>query len=558
LPREAEVLAKIGRIATAKAKMEDLYDRFAGEIRKLIPFDRLSINLLNSDGREAHIAYVAGLAVEKKSQGSQIPLNGSTLEKAFHCRSGLIIHPAGIQELQHEFPTLIPNFREGLRSFLCIPLVYGDQEIGSLLLQRKKDRAFSQKDLRLAECLAYPISGAMAIARLVEQQRRMQEHLAQAQKMEALGTLAGGIAHDFNNILTAIIGCAELISLEVAPGSLIERNLQELLKASYRARDLVKQILAFSRRSEQERRPTPIDSLLREAMKLLRASLPSTIEIRSEIEASGGVVLANPVQIHQVVMNLCTNSAQAMEEKGGTLTIGLQAVEIDADRAKKKEVRPGRYLCLSVKDTGKGIPPEIREKIFDPYFTTKEVGKGTGLGLAVVQGIVKGHGGFIEVSSEVGRGATFEVFFPLVDGVEGTAEVKPSQKVPLGRRERILFVDDEPALVEVGRQMLERLGYEAEVRTQSLEALELFAREGMRFDLVITDMTMPGMTGDRLSQELLRIRPDIPIILCTGYSERISSEEARKMGICQLLLKPLVMQELAETIRRALDQPPKN
>ncbi len=555
LGMEAEIIAEIGRIVSSTLKLEETYDRFAAEVKKLIPFDRLAINLVNPDGHTATIAHISGVNVQERPLAGHFPLEHSALKKALSCRSGILIHPTSLSDLQDGFVNLVPNFKEGMRSFMCIPLMCGTQEIGALLFQRKKPRAFVEKDLRLAERIAYQIAGAIANAQLFQERKRFQTQLAQAQKMEALGTLAGGIAHDFNNILTAIIGCAELISLDVPPGSLTERNLQELLKAGHRAKDLVKQILAFSRRSDQERKPLRVDSTLKEALKLLRASLPSTIEIVQDINGEGGFVQADPTQIHQVVMNLCTNSAQAMEEKGGVLTVGWMPVEIDGAMASRHaDLRPGPYMRLAVKDTGQGIPPEILERVFDPYFTTKEMGKGTGLGLAVVHGIAKGHGGAVTVSSEIGKGSVFEVYLPRLDGVEAARDSMRPVPLPLGGRERILFIDDEPALVEIGRQILEHLGYEVEGRTSSTEALALFTHEVGHFDLVITDMTMPNMTGDRLAREVLRLRPDIPVILCTGYSEKVSDEQARNMGIRELVMKPLVMRDLAQSVRRALDQ----
>ncbi len=552
--REAEIIAEIGRIVGSTLNLEALYGRFSAQVKKLIPFDRLAIMRVNPDGGTATITYPAGADGQEGPLAGKTPLQHSAMKKALECRTGIIVHPSSLRDLQNEFSNLIPNFKAGMRSFLCIPLICGDRAIGGLLFQRKKPKAFTQEDLCLSERIAYPVAGGIANVQLFGERERLQTQLAQAQKMEALGMLAGGIAHDFNNILTAIIGWAELISLSVPSGSQTDRNLQELLKAGHRAKDLVKQILAFSRRSEQERKPIRVDSTIQEALKLLRASLPSTIDIRQEID-QGGLVQADPTQIHQVLMNLCTNAAQAMADKGGVLTVCWKPVKIDGAMASKQaDLHPGPYMRLSVEDTGHGMSAEVVGRIFDPYFTTKELGKGTGLGLAVVHGIVKSHGGAITVLSEVGKGSTFEVDLPRLDGVEGAAERMPPEPLPFGGRERILFVDDEPSLIEVGRQILEHLGYEVETRTNSLEALELFSRDAGRFDLLITDMTMPSMTGDGLAREVLRIRPSIPIILCTGFSERISEEQARNLGIREFVMKPIVMNDLAKSVRRALDQ----
>ena len=383
-----------------------------------------------------------------------------------------------------------------------------------------------------------------------EQQRRLYEaSLLRSQKMESIGTLAGGIAHDFNNILAAIIGHTELAGMEEGLPQ-IRRHLDEVLKAGKRARDLVVQILTFSR--QDEARPIKVKNMVNEVLKLLRASLPATIEIRKEL-GSDDMVLADPTRIHQVIMNLCTNAAHAMEGQDGVLRVRLEALDLETEMIEGPHVfEPGPYVVLSVSDTGSGIPPQIRERIFDPYFTTKEKGKGTGLGLAIVHGIVSGLGGGITVESRPGEGATFRVFLPRIVS-RPEKDAVPEPPLPTGS-EHILFVDDEPVLTEIGQQMLELLGYRVTTRTSAVEALELFRRDPARFDLMITDMTMPHLTGERLAKKLMEIRPDIPVILCTGYSEQVSEEQARALGIRAYVLKPLVMKDLAATIRRILDQ----
>jgi PAS domain S-box-containing protein len=387
-----------------------------------------------------------------------------------------------------------------------------------------------------------------------EEKRHLQAQLRQAHKMEAVGTLAGGIAHDFNNILAAMIGYTEIALIDVSQSSPKRHDLEQVLKAGHRAKDLVKQILVFSRmKQHEERTPVEIAPIIDEALKLLRASLPSTIEIRQNTEIETSTVLADPTEIHQLVVNLCTNAAHAMEESGGILEVGLTEAVIDPRAAgAPPDLGPGRYLRLSVSDTGHGIDAASLERIFDPYFTTKEVGKGSGLGLAVVHGIVKRHEGAITVNTDPGIGTRFHVYFPKlesmpvkeVDGVE----------IPLPKgTERILFVDDEEILVEMGNSMLQWLGYEVSATTSSLQALELFAAHPDGFDLVITDYTMPYMTGADLAEEMMRIRSDIPVILCTGFSDRITEEKARHMGIRAFAMKPLDMVSIAETVRRVLD-----
>jgi CheY-like chemotaxis protein len=369
--------------------------------------------------------------------------------------------------------------------------------------------------------------------------------------MEAIGTLAGGIAHDFNNILSVIIGYTELILMNGDVDGEVRQNLKEIFNASKHARDMVKQILAFSRQNKQERKPIQVAHIVKEAIKMLRASLPTTISIQQYIEKNTEIIEADPTHIHQVLMNLCTNAAHAINEKDGVLEIHLGNIDLDQKAAADiPGLKTGSYLKLSVKDSGEGIHPEIQQQIFNPYFTTKEKGKGTGLGLAVVQGIVKSYNGAVTVESEAGKGARFDVYLPAIKR-KLTADDEISTPLPMGC-EHILLVDDEQPLVEIGRQMLERLGYSVATRTSSIEALELFKVDPGRFDLVITDIVMPNLTGDKLAQKIINIRNDIPVVLCTGYSEKFTRQNASEMGIHSLLMKPLVMRDLANTVRQAL------
>ena len=388
----------------------------------------------------------------------------------------------------------------------------------------------------------------------ITQRKHLETQLQQSQKMEAIGTLAGGIAHDFNNILGVIIGCSELAQLDVSEGAKAHRYLKQVLDASDRAADLVQQILTFSRQKDMERRPVEVGIIFNEALKLLRSSLPSTIRIHQNIESRSGLVLADPTQMHQVLMNLCTNAAHAMREKGGILEINVTKMDFDSEEAAQHpDLRSGPYIRLGVSDTGHGMDRAMLERIFDPYFTTKKPGEGTGLGLAVVHGIVRSYAGAISVQSELGRGTTFQVFLPRVEFPEDSAETKVIAALPTGN-ERVLLVDDEEALVGIVKEMLEFLGYEVVDIISSIEALKRFRANPDKFDLVITDMTMPNMTGEELAQELMGIRPDIPIILCTGFSERITEGKARELGIQGFIMKPLVIHELAEKIRKVLEE----
>ena len=379
----------------------------------------------------------------------------------------------------------------------------------------------------------------------------LQSKLVQVQKMEAIGTLAGGIAHDFNNVLAAIFGYSELALSQVEQGSLPQKNLQEVLEAAKRAQDLVQQILTFSRQTEQELKPIQVKLVAKEALKLLRASLPTTIKIKKKLK-SNSLVMSDPTQIHQILMNLCTNAGHAMRENGGVLEVKLENVELGPEFAAiHPTIAPGPYLQLTVSDTGRGMVPEIMERIFDPFFTTKEKGEGTGMGLAVVHGIVKSHKGAMNVYSEPGKGSIFRIYFPIIETRLENAVID-EKSIPKGT-ERILFIDDEEPLIKLGKELLESLGYEVSTRVSSVDALELFKAHPDAFDLVITDMTMPNMTGDELAKNLLAIRSDIPVILCTGFSAEITEEKAKGMGIRGFVSKPILKKDIAEIIREVLD-----
>ncbi len=369
----------------------------------------------------------------------------------------------------------------------------------------------------------------------------------------SVGTLAGGIAHDFNNILSVILGYSEMVKADVPKKSRLASDLDKVLEAGNRAKELVKQILNFSRQAQIDRIPVKIDSLVKEGLKLLRSSIPTTISIRSNIDPESGTILADPTQIHQILMNLCTNAFHAMEATGGTLSVSLKTTYIDAEKTNLSlQVNSGKYVELTVADTGVGIAPDVIDKIFDPYFTTKEIGKGTGLGLSIIHGIVKDFGGTITVESHLGRGSTFHVFFPVVKENIVLPETTRTEGLPKGN-ERILYIDDEELLAEMGKIMLERLGYHVTVRRSSLEALATFRNAPNDFDLVITDQTMPNMIGSDLARRMLQIRPDIPIILCTGYSNRINETEAKAIGIKEFAIKPLTIGKTSELIRKILN-----
>jgi len=386
----------------------------------------------------------------------------------------------------------------------------------------------------------------------ITQQKQLEVRLQQSQKREAVGTLTGGIAHDFNNILSVIVGNAELALDDVPAWNPAYFNIKEIKIASQRAAGIVNQLLSFSRKTDQAFKPILLKTVIIDVLKLLRSTIPSSIEIRRNMPLTDETILADPIQIHQVLMNLCINASHEMEQTGGVLEISIDNVALGEEAGYiYPDLRKGNYVKLTVRDTGPGIDPKIIDRIFDPYFTTKEVGKGSGMGLSVAHGIVINHNGAITVDSQPGKGTTFNIFFPKATE-KPERETKPTDLFPLGI-EKILFVDDDKLIVNVTGEMLKRLGYKVQTKTNPNEALELFQSKPDQFDLVITDMTMPQMTGVKLAEKLKEVRFDIPIIICTGYSSLINEEKAKKMGIAAYVMKPLEMNDIAKTIRKVLD-----
>ena len=391
-----------------------------------------------------------------------------------------------------------------------------------------------------------------SLQREAEDRALLEAQLRQAHKMEALGTLTGGIAHDFNNILAAIIGFAEIARDGIGRNARAYVPLGKVIEAGIRGRELVKRMLTFSRQAEQEKRPLSLSSIVKETVKLLRPSIPATISFNVIVGSESGYILADPVQVQQVVMNLCANAAYAMREKGGILEVTISDFTALAGNGNIPEMAPGLYMKLSVRDTGAGIAPEIIDRVFDPFFTTKGPGEGTGLGLSVVHGIVQSHGGYIVAESEPGEGAVFTVYLPKV-AQRTQADAAARERIPTGH-ESVLFVDDEEPLAETALTIIQRLGYTVIAKTSSCEALATFSADPLHFDLLITDQTMPEMTGIELAEQVRSIRPDIPIILCTGFSHLVDAETARAAGIKGFAMKPLTKREIARAIRSVLDE----
>ena len=464
-------------------------------------------------------------------------------------------------EVESPVPAEAGEIAHWLASYFPIPLPENKRGIGVMgveitAIKRAEEalrEARDQLELRVAERTEELRTAYEKLKEETEERQKTEQQLRQAQKLEALGTLAGGIAHDFNNLLAAVIGFTELIKDQAPRESREHYYAERVLEAGVRGRELVRQMLTFSRGTEEEKKPLRLSSIVKESVKLLRASIPTTVDIRVNVKSESGLVIGDPVQVQQVLMNLATNAAFAMRETGGTLDLDLSDFSTSPSNDNGDDIEPGVYTKLVVRDTGTGIPRETIDKIFDPFFTTKKAGEGTGLGLSVVMGIVKRANGTITVDSKPGEGTTFTVYWPKAFEERGEEKSIGDEALPPRGWERILFVDDEEALAEVGEEILAGLGYDVHCCMSSREALALFRLDPSRFDLVITDQTMPEMTGIQLATELLNIRPEIPVILCTGFSHTANEESAKAAGIKGFAMKPLTKKEIAKALRRVLD-----
>jgi two-component system cell cycle sensor histidine kinase/response regulator CckA len=501
-------------------------------------------------------------AVEKRYQDlfeeSKDVVFITTLEGKF-----VDINPAGVEVLGYQS-------KEEMLRWSSVPDIYyhpEDRVVFQQIIEKQgyvKDYeiTFERKDgepllglvtATLVRDVKNNITGYRGIIRDITEQKKLEQQLIQAQKMEAIGTMAGGIAHDFNNILAVIIGHAELIREDLAEGGQLRKSAEQIVTASERGAELVKQILAFSRQSQRIRKPINLSTVIKESLRLLRSVLPTTIEIRQDIRATSAQILADSTQIHQIMMNFGTNAEHAMREKGGILDINLDEVILDTETVKKyQDINPGIYLRLTVSDTGHGMSGKVIKHIFEPYFTTKETGEGTGMGMAVTHGIVKSCGGDISVTSDPGKGTTFNVLFPKIEE-KAELEKELKEKIP-GGSERVLLVDDETSLIDAGTQILKRLGYDVVGITDAVAALETVRKDPDRFHLIISDLTMPQLTGIQLAEEIKKINPGISIILCSGFSASLTSEQIKTLGINDFITKPFIRSELAQVIRRVLDR----
>jgi len=435
-----------------------------------------------------------------------------------------------------------------------MPVIYNNKVIGAISIANK-EKDYNDDDRSFFETISSFVSPILFFRlernKFEKERNSLENQLRQSQKMEAIGTLAGGIAHDFNNILGIIIGNMEIALENTDENQNIYPGLARVLKASERAKSMINQILTFSRKQEQERKLVNVNLLIEETIVLIRSSIPSYIELKKEIRDKTSVIMADPTQIQQILINLCTNAYYAMKKHGGTITIGLDKCEIrKSNMGHSETLKPGSYVKITVSDTGMGMDGSTLERIFEPYFTTKPHGEGTGMGLAVVHGIVKSYRGDIKVFSEKYKGTIFKIYLPRI---RTQVDIKPDVvSEPVSGSGKILYVDDEEDLLYVIKLTLVNLGYDVIVKSDSSEALEEFSKNPGNFDLVITDHSMPGMTGDKLAEELMKIRPDIPIILCTGFSDMMDKNNLRKIGIRDIILKPLSKKNLSEAVNRIM------
>jgi signal transduction histidine kinase/ActR/RegA family two-component response regulator len=536
------VIVALGQRALRDTNVTVLIDEVVCRVAETLEVDYCAILDLLPDESALRIRAAVGLPQELIGQ--------ATLSMQADSHAGYTLRvgePVVVDDLRTE-TRFKPQMMQHYGVVSCMSaIIHGmDRPCGVLGAYTTTQRRFTSDDVYFLEAVANVLAGAIA-------RQRLDEQVQQGQKIQAIGTLAGGIAHDFNNMLTAILGYTELASDDVPRDSITWRNLQRVLTAGTRARDLVQQILAFSRQNTVQLQPVDLPLLVREMLSLLRASLPSTIEIWQHIETDVGMVLAAPAQIRQVFLNLCMNAEHAMRATGGVLEVHLEAVEVDAVfAAAHPELKPGPHVRLTVCDTGHGMPPEVLDRIYEPFFTTKGVGEGTGMGLSVACGIVASHGGTMTVVSAPGKSTTFAIYLPCSAG-PAVRSASMAESIPRGH-EHILFVDDEAILVNLGRELLTRFGYTVTGHTSSTEALNVFREAPHQFDLVITDQTMPTMTGEGLVRALRDIRPDLPIVLCTGFSYAMTKDKAAALGINAFLLKPLVAHDLGRTIRQVLAQ----
>ncbi|OGP95557.1 MAG: hypothetical protein A2157_16500 [Deltaproteobacteria bacterium RBG_16_47_11] len=559
--QENATMAEIGRIIGSTLNIDEVYERFAEEVRKLVPFDRMNISLVNYEENNSTVAYSTGNAVSVGQPGDVFPLAGSATEEVMKTRTGILFHPESRGEVAGRFPGLLTAFEAGHHSMMTVPLISKDKVIGAMYFGSTRPRAYTDRDLRLAEGIGSQIAGAIANAQLFnehkqaeKEKRSLEEQLRQSQKMEAIGQLAGGVAHDFNNLLTVIKGYSQLSLIDLKTDNPLKGNIEEIEKASERAVDLTRQLLAFSRRQVMELKVIDLSTILQNLEKMLRRVIGEDIELIIKLHGDLGKVKVDPGQIEQVILNLAVNAKDAMPN-GGNLTIEITNEELDEEYAcKHVAIKSGPYVRLSVSDTGCGMTPEVRERVFEPFFTTKEKGKGTGLGLSTVYGIVKQSGGNIWVYSEPGHGTTFKINLPRVDEpVDVLGQGVTGEELPWGN-ETILVVEDEEGVRKLAVRILQRQGYKVLEASDGGEASILCDQHGGTIHLLLTDVVLPAMSGRKFAENLLSMRPEMRVLYMSGYTDNaIAAHGVLEEGL-NYIQKPFTVGRLLRKVREVLDK----
>jgi two-component system cell cycle sensor histidine kinase/response regulator CckA len=560
LAQENAIMAEIGRIISSTLNIEEVYALFSEKVRSLLPYDRLAINLINEDGTTLINRYVEGDSAPERNVGEVQPKAGTLTETVILNRKGLMIDSQDENEIAAKYPGLLPEMRSGLRSFLSVPLISGDQPIGGLHFRSKRYGVYSEKDLKVAESIANQIAGAIANAQLFSKHERaegekasLQQQLYQSQKMEAIGKLAGGIAHDFNNLLTVINSNSQLGLMELKEWDPLREKLDSIQKAGERAANLTRQLLAFSRRQVVEMRVIDINALLQDLGKMLLRVIGEDIELKIVPDNNLGRVKADPGQIEQAILNLVVNARDAMPS-GGKLTIETANMELSQEYSYTHlDMKPGRYVMLSVNDTGVGMVPEVREHIFEPFFTTKEKGKGTGLGLSTVYGVVKQSGGNIWVYSEPGQGTTFKVYLPQVDEPLEEARKKVVREKLPGGSETILVVEDEEEVRKLAVAILKKQGYRILEAAHGGDAFLICEQGKERIHLLLTDIVMPEMNGPELARRLRYFYPEMKVLFMSGYTDNAILQHGMLDKEMFFLQKPFSVDGLLSKVREALD-----
>jgi PAS domain S-box-containing protein len=561
LAQENEIMAEIGRIVSSTLNIDEIYESFSQEVRKIIPFDRIAITIINTETNTVKNVYIAGKEVQNRNANDLYPLEGSGSAEMVHTKSTLLIQTEDFNEYIDRFPTLLPTFEAGFQSIMNVPLFSKGKVIGGLLLRSYKPYSYTDKDVGLAERIASQIAGAVVNAQLYaeriqaeEEREALQEQLRQSQKMEAIGKLAGGIAHDFNNLLTVISGNCQLSLLELKERDPLRGNIEDIKKASEKAADLTQQLLAFSRRQIMEMKVLDLNDLLKNLDKMLRRVIGEDIELVTLLAEDLGKVKADPGQAEQVIMNLAVNARDAMPE-GGKLTIETANVDLDDAYARNHvAVTPDHFVMISVSDTGVGMTPEVRDRVFEPFFTTKEKGKGTGLGLSTVYGIVKQSGGNICVYSGPGKGTTFKIYLPRVDEpLEKLRERVGGKEIPRGK-ETILIVEDEEEVRKLAVRVLERQGYKVFEASQGLDAFLIAEEYKGLIHLLVTDVVMPKMGGRELADRIAEICPEIKVLYMSGYTDNAIVYHGVLEEGMEFIQKPFTVEGLARKVREVLDR----